>query len=300
MTVVCITAILAAAFFFAPDGGKQSGNAPGNTLDSTCSEESTTSSETGYILSTAETEKEDESANVQVSSETGEDTKDDYTGSRGQSENETGSSVDNELSNDTEQQNKSTAASSEIKNPSNAASSAVSESKSVVSDDKCQTGSIPESEPAPQETKAVTSDEGNKLTCTISIRCDTILDNIDLLKKGKESIIPKDGTILAVTSVRFSEGESVFDVLKRITTEKRIHMEAEYTPIYNSAYIEGIANIYEFDCGGLSGWRYKVNDVLEGYGCSSYVLKDGDKIEWVYTCDLGADVDGRIAAGQSQ
>ena len=26
------------------------------------------------------------------------------------------------------------------------------------------------------------------------------------------------------------------------------------------------------------------------YGCSKYVLQDGQVIEWLYTCDLGNDV----------
>ncbi len=73
-------------------------------------------------------------------------------------------------------------------------------------------------------------------------------------------------------------------------------MEFEDTPIYNSAYIEGIANLYEFDCGELSGWMYKVNGWFPNYGCSRYQLKAGDKVEWVYTCDLGVDVRGYYAA----
>ena len=64
------------------------------------------------------------------------------------------------------------------------------------------------------------------------------------------------------------------------------------TPIYNSAYIEGIANLYEFDVGNESGWMFRVNDWFPNYGCSRYVLKDGDTVEWVYTCDLGKDVGG--------
>ena len=34
-------------------------------------------------------------------------------------------------------------------------------------------------------------------TCTISIDCSTILDNMDKLKRGKEGLIPSDGILLA-------------------------------------------------------------------------------------------------------
>ena len=97
--------------------------------------------------------------------------------------------------------------------------------------------------------------------------------------------------------VTFYEGESVFNVLQRELRKAGIHMEFEDTPMYNSAYIEGINNLYEFDCGELSGWMYKVNDWFPNYGCSRYQLKDGDTVCWVYTCDLGYDVGGGYAVG---
>ena len=133
-------------------------------------------------------------------------------------------------------------------------------------------------------------DEETRLTCTLSIRCDTILDNMDLFNKDKLGVLPEDGVIYAERTVTFYEGESVFDVLLRETKKNRIHMEFERTPIYNSNYIEGINNLYEKDCGEGSGWMYRVNGWFPNYGCSRYPLKDGDRIEWLYTCDLGYDL----------
>lgn len=129
-----------------------------------------------------------------------------------------------------------------------------------------------------------------QMTCTLSVRCDTILKNMDRLDKSKVDIVPKDGVIFEEQTVTFYEGESVFNLLKREMKKNKIHMEFVNTPIYNSAYIEGIANLYEFDCGELSGWEYKVNGWFPNYGVSLYQLKQGDKVEFVYTCDLGYDV----------
>ena len=136
------------------------------------------------------------------------------------------------------------------------------------------------------------SDSGSSSggTCTISINCATILDNMDNLTAGKEEFVPSDGWILRATKVSFSEGESVHDVLQRVCKDKGIHMESSFTPAYNSAYVEGINQLYEFDCGELSGWMYNVNGWFPNYGCSKYTLSDGDVINWVYTCDLGKDV----------
>ena len=136
---------------------------------------------------------------------------------------------------------------------------------------------------------------------TISIRCDTVLDNLDSLAAGIEQVIPSDGVILAETELALTDGESVFDLLSRATRDNGVHMEYSNTPIYQSAYIEGIGNLYELDCGPLSGWMYRVNGVFPNYGCSKYAAQDGDVIEWVYTCDLGSDIGGADAfAGQKE
>lgn len=132
------------------------------------------------------------------------------------------------------------------------------------------------------------SSDGN--SCTISISCSTILNNMGNLTKGKESFVPSDGWILKPMTVQFSEGESVHDVLKRVCRDNGIHMESSFTPAYNSAYVEGINQLYEFDCGEVSGWMYNVNGWFPNYGCSQYTVNNGDVINWVYTCDLGRDV----------
>ena len=163
--------------------------------------------------------------------------------------------------------------------------------------DKYLTDPIPEGKPKPVEPEDQDVDTGKTYTCTFSIECSTILNNLDQLDPEKLEMVPSGGTILATTTVTFYEGESVFDVLQRVCKEKGIHLESSWTPIYNSAYIEGIHNLYEFDCGALSGWMYRVNGWYPNYGCSRYQLQDGDVVEWRFTCDLGNDIGGGYAVG---
>lgn len=136
-----------------------------------------------------------------------------------------------------------------------------------------------------------------ELSCTVSVRCDTILENMDLLDPEKAELVPENGELLAPTEVSFTQGESAFDALRRVCREKNIHMEFSETPLYESVYIEGIGNLYEFDAGELSGWMYKVNGEFPNFGSSKYELADGDVVQWVYTCDLGADVGGGLQNG---
>ncbi len=176
-----------------------------------------------------------------------------------------------------------------------------SESNGMVIDpetgkDQYLTDPVPEGKPVPVEPQDVVITD-TALTCTLSVRCDMILDNMDLLDEEKWELVPEDGVIFPATQVTFYEGESVFNVLQREMKKAGIQMEFENTPIYNSAYIEGINNLYEFDVGELSGWMYEVNDWFPNYGCSRYQLQDGDVVEWVYTCDLGKDVGGYYSTG---
>jgi hypothetical protein len=160
--------------------------------------------------------------------------------------------------------------------------------------DKYQTTPVSEGKPTPVEPQDATV-SNTAYSCTISISCATILNNLDYCDPEKVELVPSDGWILQPTTVTFYEGESVFNVLRRVCKQNKIHMEYTDTPMYNSAYIEGINNIYEFDVGEKSGWLYKVNGWFPNYGCSRYQLQDGDVVCLEYTCDLGADLGKSIS-----
>lgn len=127
-----------------------------------------------------------------------------------------------------------------------------------------------------------------KNTVTISIRCDTAV-NIGMAEDPTwAGIVPADGTILASTKMEFEEGDTVFDVLCDVRDTYKLHMQ--YEGAAGAEYIQGINNLYEFDGGRWSGWMYCVNDWYPNYGCGQYAVKNGDVIEWNYTCDLGKDL----------
>lgn len=134
---------------------------------------------------------------------------------------------------------------------------------------------------APSESKP--AETTLPLTCTIRIQCDTILENWEKLDAAKAGEVPADGLILSA-DVSFAEGETAFDVLKRACSEHGILLEYSWSPGYGSYYVEGIHNIYEFDCGPNSGWMYQVNGVFPEKGASGYNLSDGDQLIWCYTC----------------
>lgn len=123
--------------------------------------------------------------------------------------------------------------------------------------------------------------------CYITITCNTAIESGELSEAMLE-ILPENGVILENYEAKYEDGESVFDVIARAVRDNKIHME--YSGTKSVPYIEGVANLYEFDCGSLSGWMYRVNGWFPSFGMGQYKVERGDSIELIYTCDLGKDV----------
>lgn len=115
---------------------------------------------------------------------------------------------------------------------------------------------------------------------TMTIRCDLVA--------GEADYIPADGVLLAPEEVPILSGDTVYDVLLRAAQVHKISIDARGSDSY--AYVAGIGFLYELSFGDLSGWVYRVNGVSPTVGCGAYTVADGDKIEWLYTCDLGTDL----------
>ena len=144
--------------------------------------------------------------------------------------------------------------------------------------------------PKPENNQTITSPKPKNKTVTIAISCKTAINN-GLNKKPGFSHLPSNGIILQNMKVEFNEGDTVFDILVKITRKKGIHME--YRGSGSNTYIEGINNLYEFDGGSNSGWMYSVNGVYPNYGVGAYKVKSSDVIKFNYTCNLGADLGAR-------
>ncbi|MBO4400065.1 MAG: DUF4430 domain-containing protein [Lachnospiraceae bacterium] len=117
-------------------------------------------------------------------------------------------------------------------------------------------------------------------TVTLTIRCDTV---------AGENGLPADGVILAPRTCPVADGDTAFAVLERVTKKERIAMD--FTGGGTSVYVKGIADLYEFDYGDMSGWIYRVNGVTMPVGCGAATVAPGDEIEFLYTKLLGEDLE---------
>ena len=106
---------------------------------------------------------------------------------------------------------------------------------------------------------------------------------MDKCSDSVKGLIPADGVILS-TTVTITEGESVMSVLKRACGDAGI-------PVSSSGnYVRGINGLFEKNVGRSSGWMYCVGGPFPSYGADSYTLSGGENIQWLYTCNMGADV----------
>ena len=119
-------------------------------------------------------------------------------------------------------------------------------------------------------------------TVTMEIRCDVILG-----LEGSERF-PSDGIILPETEFAIDENENALTLLYDAVRANSLQVEVDGVSgeIVETAYVRGIASLYEFDFGDLSGWTYLVNGERPPVGCGAFTLHDGDRVVWAYTISL--------------
>lgn len=146
-----------------------------------------------------------------------------------------------------------------------------------------------------------TSNSAVKAKITVSqskIDISSVLSDPNLSQSVKEKLensnpYVKDYNMLvpSYSSVTVKEGSTVLDVLELVLeTERKGSSDFAANPnatagVKNSVYgkyVYSICGLAEKDCGSRSGWTYKVNGKMPNVSADKYVLRSGDKIEWVY------------------
>ena len=153
------------------------------------------------------------------------------------------------------------------------------------SDSQSSSGDQAESQnPSDSEGQSQGTQELAEISCTISIRCDSISGNGILTANGHPELesYAANPVILGNTAVKVKKGANVYEVLLQACQSAGIHLESSYTPAYGSYYVQGINHLYEWQAGPGSGWIFTVNGQSVSVGASSYQLSEGDVIVWEY------------------
>lgn len=91
------------------------------------------------------------------------------------------------------------------------------------------------------------------------------------------------GVVLSDYEVNFTEGSTVFDITFTACKDNGILMSS--IGIGAGRYVEGIADLYEFDFGPASGWVFYVNGDSSSKSSGVYEIKQGDVIKWEYVIE---------------
>lgn len=137
--------------------------------------------------------------------------------------------------------------------------------------------------------KKETKSEG---VCSLSVDISTIADKMSVKK-----ISEKDGQdkLFDNEEAEIRENDTAFSLLERELILNGILIEYSKT---DGIAVTSIGDVKEEAFGELSGWKYKVNGEFPDVDCDKYVIKAGDVIEWVYTCDGGNDIGYEEKAGE--
>lgn len=106
------------------------------------------------------------------------------------------------------------------------------------------------------------------------------------------------GTIIPVTEVPYKAGETIADVTLRLLDYCGIGYKTSQGQY--GFYLSAIKNFKvdntkyeemgEFSAGNGSGWMITHNKVFIGQSAGNVIVKNNDRIEWKFTCQLGADI----------
>lgn len=151
-------------------------------------------------------------------------------------------------------------------------STAEPDEKNTETETRRETSTKATTQMAPQTTAGrteTTSKEKQTITVSFSVSCK------NALSYGAD--VPQSGYIIGQTQLTLKQGQTVFDALEAACEKNGASLRYQ-----SKSYITGIGGLNEKDCGGASGWMYRVNGETPMKGASKYTLQDGDVVEWYY------------------
>ena len=106
-------------------------------------------------------------------------------------------------------------------------------------------------------------------------------------------------TFFASQWIDISDNETAFSLLQKTGLDLRYSNHSVWAGVYVEAIKSPVSGLFfgEFDDGETSGWMYRVNGEFPDYSSSLFEIRDGDRVEWLYTRNLGDDIGGGQSTG---
>lgn len=110
--------------------------------------------------------------------------------------------------------------------------------------------------------------------------------NSAVLPQNIKDVLQNDGMLIKNATLTVAKGTAVSGIFELLRVYD-IAVVSEQGPV--GTFVTSIQGLENGACGASSGWLFRINGEFPSEGVDSVELHDGDVVEWVFSCDGGAD-----------
>lgn len=135
-------------------------------------------------------------------------------------------------------------------------------------------------------TPAQTADLSRLVRISLTIDATRAYNNASLPQNIKDGL-QNEGMLIKNAMLTLSEGKTVAETFSLLRTYDIVIVSESGAA---GTFVTSIQGLENGACGAASGWLFRVNGEFPSEGIDSIELHNGDKVEWLFSCDGGADV----------
>lgn len=135
-------------------------------------------------------------------------------------------------------------------------------------------------------TPAQTADLSRLVRISLTIDATRAYNNASLPQNIKDGL-QNEGMLVKNAMLTLSEGKTVAETFSLLRTYDIVIVSESGAA---GTFVTSIQGLENGACGAASGWLFRVNGEFPSEGIDSIELHNGDKVEWLFSCDGGADV----------
>lgn len=136
-------------------------------------------------------------------------------------------------------------------------------------------------------------DAETPLSVEMTIECLSLVETPAAVADNYKSLVPADGYILAKSSLKAKENETLYDFLNRIAQDKKLSVVSTDSSFGGGKYVSAIGNLSDTATTAeyWGGWTFTVNGETPKDGetwlsVDQVVLKDNDVVVFSYAIGL--------------
>ena len=128
---------------------------------------------------------------------------------------------------------------------------------------------------------AQTADLSRLVRISLTIDATRAYNNASLPQNIKDGL-QNEGMLITNAMLTLSEGKTVSETFSLLRTYDIVIVSESGAA---GTFVTSIQGLENGACGAASGWLFRVNGEFPSEGIDSIELHNGDKVEWLFSCD---------------